>query len=66
MSVAAIRMRLEMEDVGLLSAIFAALYKVSVTVFLQSTHVPKTSKKSAFGCVLGAIVGLEMNEKEER
>lgn len=30
-------------------ALLAASIKASVTVLRQSTHVPKTSKKSAFG-----------------
>jgi hypothetical protein len=56
MSVAAIRIRLAIEEVGELSAIRAALNNVSVTVFRQSTHVPNTSKNRHLGCVLGAIV----------
>ncbi len=56
MSVAAMRIRLAIDEVGELSASRAALNNVSVTVFRQSTHVPNTSKNRPLGCVLSAIV----------
>ena len=54
------RMRLAIEEVGELSASFAALYNVSVTVFLQSTQVPKTSKNSPLG---GGLIAMDESVK---
>jgi hypothetical protein len=54
-SVAVMRIRLAIEEVGELSACLAAFHNVFVTVFRQSTHVPNTSKNRAFGCGLGAM-----------
>lgn len=49
MSVALTRIRVAIEEVGELSASLAPFQRASVTLFRQSTHVPKTSKKSALG-----------------
>ena len=58
MSVAAMRIRLVIEEAGELSACLAAFHNVFVTVFRQSTHVPNTSKNRAFGCGLSAMAAL--------
>ena len=55
MSVADIRIRVAIEDVGEFSASRAAFHSVSVTVLRQSTHVPNTSKNKHRGCGLAAI-----------
>lgn len=56
MSVATIRIRVAIEEVGELRATLAAFHRVSVTVLRQSTHVPNTSKKRHFGWILAVML----------
>ncbi len=51
MSVAVMRILLAIEDAGEFKASLALFHSLSVTVFRQSTHVPKTSKNRHFGSV---------------
>lgn len=56
MSVAVMRILVAMEDVASFNAALVAFHSVSVTVFRQSTHVPKTSKKRAFGLIVEVML----------
>ena len=50
------RTRLLNDAAGELRASFAASHKAFVTVLRQSTQVPKTSKRRAFGCGSGSAI----------